>query len=135
VAAINPTLAVQLMESNSLLHLGMVVSPVGNARPGTPILRIKIKYENDRQASMEVKQGSLEVVPLPQGQSAQVSLQPLQHCDIGMGMPGRGGGGMQITGGALGIIIDARGRPLSLPSERAKRHELVKKWLSKLEAK
>jgi hypothetical protein len=29
----------------------------------------------------------------------------------------------------LGLVIDARGRPLHLPSEPARRHEIIKKWL------
>ena len=31
--------------------------------------------------------------------------------------------------GALGVVIDARGRPLQLPSDAVRRRELFKKWL------
>jgi ribosomal protein L13E len=101
-------------------------------------LRLKITYENDRETNVEVKQGSLEVIPLLYGQTARIHLHPLHHYDVGMGMPGRGGslGGAHglrgIKGSALGVIVDARGRPLSPSNDLAKRSELVKNWLSKL---
>lgn len=127
-AATNPMLMIQILDSNAFLHVGTIIAPIGDARPGTPILRMKVTYENGHETSLEVKQGSLEVLPLPQGKSARLQLQPLQRFDIGMGAPGRGGG-LKITGGALGVIIDARGRPLTLPDDLQKRAELNKKWL------
>lgn len=125
---INPILAVQVIDSNSFLHLGMVISPVADVRPGTPVLRLKIVYESGHERSVDVKQGTIEVLPLPPGQGAKVQLQPLHRADVGMGAPGRGGG-LNVHGGAIGIIIDARGRPLKLPDDRARRAELYRKWL------
>jgi hypothetical protein len=127
-AAVNPLLVVQVLESNSFLHLGTVIAPVGNARPGSPVLRLRMTYESGHEASLEVKQGTLEVVPLPAGQTARLQLQPLHRYDVGMGAPGRGGG-LRVLGGALGVIIDARGRPLVLPEDRNRRKELYRKWL------
>lgn len=127
-AAINPLLAVQVLDSNSFLHLGTVISPVGKARYGAPILRLKLTYENGQETSVEVKHGSLQTLPLPYGQTARLHLQPLHRFDVGMGAPGRGGC-VRITGGALGVIIDARGRPLTLPLDDTRRSELLQKWL------
>ena len=127
-AAINPVMAVQVLDSNSFLHLGTVISPVSSARPGTPVLRLKITYESGHERSLDVKQGTLDVLPLPQGQSARLQLQPMHRADIGMGSPGRGGA-VRVMGGALGVIVDARGRPLNLPEDRGRRSELYKKWL------
>jgi hypothetical protein len=130
-AGINPLLAVQLLDSNSFVHLGTVVSPVGGARPGAPVLRLKMVYENGREVDLEVHQGALEVLPLPARQTARLQLQPLHRYDVGMGAPGRGGG-LKVTGGSLGVIIDARGRPISMPEDRPQRAELIKRWLTAL---
>ncbi len=127
-AVLNPLLVVQTLDSNSFLHLGTVVAPVGNANPGSPVLRLKMSYESGHEASLEVKQGTLEVLPLPAGQMARLQLQPLHRFDVGMGAPGRGGG-LRVMGGAMGVIIDARGRPLKIPEDRARRQELFRKWL------
>jgi len=130
-AAVNPVLTVQILDSNSFLHVGTVISPVGGARSGTPVLRVTMTYESGHETKLEVKQGMLEVLPLPQGQSARLQLQPLQRYDVGMGASGRGGV-LNVMGGALGIIIDARGRPLKLPADRGKVRDLVQKWRLKL---
>jgi len=127
-APVNPALVVQVLDSNSLLHIGTVISPMGNVRAGSPVLRVKVIYDNGQEAGLEVKQGNLEVLPLPAGRVAKLQLQPLHRADIGMGAPGRGGG-LRVTGGAMGVIIDARGRPLQLPADRARRQEMFKKWL------
>jgi hypothetical protein len=127
-AATNPILAVQVLDSNTFLYLGTVISPVGNARPGTPILTVKMTYDNGHETRVDVKQGSLEVLPLPIGQTAHVHLQPLHRFDVGMGAPGRSGK-LNVHGGALGLVIDARGRPLMLPNDAERRYELFKKWL------
>ncbi len=127
VAAINPLMVVQVLESNTFLTLGSVISPVGVARPGTPILRIRMIYEGGAETSLEVKQGSIEMLQLPTGQTAQLHIQPLHRFDVGMGGPGRGGR-LRVVGGALGVVIDARGRPLYLPNDPALRRELIAKW-------
>lgn len=126
-ADVNPLLAVQVMGSNTMVNLGAVIAPVGNARIGTPILRIKIIYDEGRETNLDVKYGSLEVISLPMGAVATLRLQPLHRFDVGMG-PGRGGR-LQVVGGSLGIVIDARGRPLVVNSDPGRRREKMKKWL------
>lgn len=128
-APANPTLVVQVVDSNSLLHLGTVITSVAHVRPGSPVLRLKLTYDDGgREAGLEVKQGSLEVLPLAAGQMAKLQLTPLHRADVGMGAPGRGGG-LRVMGGALGVIIDARGRPLAMPDDLGRRAEMIKKWL------
>ena len=127
-AARNTILAVQVLDSNTFLYLGTVIAPVGVARFGTPILKVKMVYESGHETTLEVKQGGLEVLPLPVGQTARLHLQPLHRFDVGMGGPGRSGK-LGVHGGALGVVIDARGRPLNLPDQPARRYELFKRWL------
>ncbi|HSO26582.1 MAG TPA: glutamate mutase L [Anaerolineales bacterium] len=127
-AAINPLAPVQVLDSTAALYLGTVISPAGSSRPGTPILRVKISYPSGHETTLDVKQGALEVLPLPLGQSATLRLTPLQRLDVGMDGPGRGGA-LQVHGGALGVVIDARGRPLVLPEDAGRRRELFSKWM------
>jgi len=127
-AALNPLLVVQVLESSAFLHLGAVICPVSGVRLGSPVLRVKMTPENGGETTLEVKQGGLHVLPLGVGETARLQIQPLHRADVGMGAPGRGGG-LKVTGGALGVIIDARGRPLVLPQDSARRQELMRKWL------
>jgi len=34
----------------------------------------------------------------------------------------------QVEGGALGVIIDARGRPITLPGDAEKRRTKIQQW-------
>ena len=126
-AEVNPNLVVQVLENN-MQNLGAVISPVGETRPGTPILRLQATFADGNETRMEIKYGSIEVLPVPLGQMVNLRLQPLHRFDIGMGGPGRGGR-LRMVGGVLGLVIDARGRPLTLHEDAARRRELFGKWL------
>ncbi|GAB4504637.1 MAG: glutamate mutase L [Anaerolineales bacterium] len=125
-AEFNPLLPVQILESGAFMSLGTVVSVVGEAPYGTPILRARLTYADGSDARLEVKFGGLEVLPLAPGQTARLTLQPRHHADIGNG-PGRNAA-VQVTGGTIGVVFDARGRPLELPNDPVRRRELLKKW-------
>jgi hypothetical protein len=126
-AAFNPILAVQILESNSFLNLGYVIAPVGKARRGTSVLRLKIMYDTGQEFTYDIKQGMLQLIPLPAGRVAQLHLHPLQRFDIGLGGPGKSGG-VKVIGGAFGLIVDARGRPLHIPAAPERRREMLRKW-------
>ncbi|MBN1669270.1 MAG: glutamate mutase L [Anaerolineales bacterium] len=127
-AEVNPMLAVQVLDSDTFVNLGTVISLTGSARLGTPVLRVRVVQDDGEERKLEVKYGSLEVIPVPAGKTANLRLQPLHRFDIGMGSPGRGGR-LQVIGGKLGIVIDARGRPLNFHPDPDRRRELAKKWL------
>jgi hypothetical protein len=126
-AEINAILPVQVLESGVLKSLGTVISPVGNARAGALILRIRAMLPSGEERKIDVKQGMLTTIPLEVGQRAELHLQPLLRYDVGLGGPGRGGT-LKVVGGRMGVVIDARGRPLQLPAEPAKRLGTVQKW-------
>ena len=85
--------------------------------------------EDGTEAEQEVKYGSLVVFKLPLGQAGTLHLTPLHKFDVGMGGFGRGGT-VKVIGGVMGVVIDARGRPLRLPAESTKRRELLTNWLT-----
>jgi hypothetical protein len=127
-ASQNNILPVQVMESGAFLSVGTVIAPVVTASYGAPILRGVLTYENGTEARMELKYGSLETLPLANGEVGKLSLQLLKGADIGFG-PGRAPKqSISVTGGALGVVFDGRGRPLNLPADAVRRRELIKKW-------
>lgn len=122
----NHYLPVQVVDSGAFIGLGTVISVNAAANYGDQVLRAKLTYADGTDARVDVKFGGLEILPLPSGQSARLSLQPLNRADAGLGS-GKSGT-VAVTGGALGVVIDARGRPLQLPSDPVRRRELIKKW-------
>ncbi len=131
ISASNPVLPVQLLETSAFLNLGTVICPISRSRPGTPILRVELEVEEGNKSRVDVQQGSLVSLPLRPGQSARIHLQALRPVEIDP-RGKRGLGSFKIVGGALGVVIDARGRPLRLPKEDTKRQELLKKWAASL---
>jgi hypothetical protein len=116
------------MERDALLHLGTVVAPVGSAREGDVALTFGIEYEDGRSLEVEVSYGSLEVIPLAPGQTANLELRPTRRFDVGLGVKGQAGT-TKIEGGILGIVIDARGRPLPVAEDLAEQQEKMQRWL------
>ncbi len=125
-ASQNNILPVQVLESGAFLSVGTVISPVVSAKYGTPILKAKLTYENGAEARVELKYGTIETLPLANGETGSLSVQGLRGADVGFGS-GRSGT-IPVSGGALGVVFDGRGRPLELPSDAVRRRELIKKW-------
>jgi uncharacterized protein (TIGR01319 family) len=125
----NSILPIQVLESGAFLGLATIVTPYVNARLGTPVLNARLTNRNGNENRVEVKQGALEILPLPVGQSGRLFLEPLNHADLGLGPRPPREDGIPVNGTALGVVIDARGRPLRLPSDDARRRDLIKKWL------
>jgi hypothetical protein len=119
-------LPVQVIESGAFIGLGTVISVVAAGSYGDQVLRARLSYADGTEARAEVKFGGLEILPLPNGQTARLSLQPFHRADAGLGS-GKSGT-VTVTGGALGVVIDARGRPLQIPSDPVRRRELMKRW-------
>ena len=124
IARLNALAAVQAASLGGLVSLGTVIAPVGQAREGEIVLRLKVEELN---LDIEVPYGSLEVYHLPSPKPLTLQVKPQRNFDVGWG-PGRGRK-IQFSGGSVGLIVDARGRPLILPSDRAQRQIKVQEWL------
>jgi hypothetical protein len=128
MAMAEPLAAVQAIDRNGWLVMGHVVVPVGRMRAGEVVLTVRLEYEGSGQLEEEVKAGSISVLPITPTQTAVMHLRPRVGVDVGFGS-GRSGKPVVLQGSALGLIIDARGRPLSFPSDPKRRTDLVKSWL------
>jgi hypothetical protein len=133
IAPASAALPVQILESGAFQNLAAVICPVSDARPGTPILRVRLVFEDGNDSRMEVKQGSLVPLPVRHGQSAQVYLESMHGTEIDPRR--RMSGGFKIVGGVCGAVIDARGRPLVLPDDAVKRREMLLRWSQSLESR
>ena len=122
----NPLLPIQVLESGAFMSLGTVVAPIVTGSYGSPVLKARVVYEDGTEARAEVKYGTLQVLPLPSGQTARLTLQAANRGDLGFG-PGREGT-VTVSGGSLGIVFDCRGRPIALPTDTGRRHDALKNW-------
>jgi len=127
LAAVRPLAAAEVVEHDAFLNLGTVVAPLGTARPGEVALRAKVHYADGREIQQEVMYGRINVIPLGAGERATLELRPTRRFDMGLGEPGRGVTA-EAEGGVLGLVIDARGRPLELPADETDRRQTVQGW-------
>jgi hypothetical protein len=124
-----PMVSVQVLNSGNYVSLGTVVSPVGRGKVGRPVVRVRLDREGGGEGMEgEVRAGQLVILPLRLGESGRLTLRPEKGFDVGFGGPGKAGA-LRVSGGVLGLIIDARGRPLLLPPDPEARLELIAKWL------
>ena len=128
-ASVAPLLTIQSLDTANFINLCTVISPVGKAPAGAPILRVRMKTDEGQEFELEVRQGTLASLRLPTGQAGTLQLTPLHRFDVGMGGLGRGGT-VKVIGGVFGVVIDARGRPLRLPAEPSRRRDILNKWLA-----
>jgi hypothetical protein len=130
-----PMLTVHVLESGSYVSLGTVVSPVGTARTGRKVLSLRLEYDQGMEdIAGEVRMGQLVVVPLRPGDHGKLTLRPERGFDVGFGGPGKAGA-LRVAGGVVGLIIDARGRPLELLEDTERQQELNLKWLHDIGAR
>jgi hypothetical protein len=124
-----PIATVQLLEAGVLVSMGTVVAPVGRGRLGMPVLSYRLDREDGTSPIVgEIEFGQISVLPLPAGRYARLTITPERGFDIGFGTFGRSAT-LRVSGGVVGVIIDARGRPIPLPEDRGRQMELAQKWL------
>ena len=127
IGAHEPVLPTHVLASDAFESLGTVVTAVAPVPEDTPVLNVEVKAENAKDYEVEILQGNLKRLVIPTGVTAELTLQPSKETDIGFGGPGIGGR-LKVPGGSMGVVIDARGRPLRLPEEDGMRLEVLKRW-------
>lgn len=130
VATMAPVAAVQVNENDAVMHrLGTCVVPFGNLPPGQTAVRVEVEYSNGRKVQAEVATGSIEVIPLQVNEQALLSLYPSPTVDVGLGQGERARAAEEIDGGLVGLVIDARGRPLPAIQDSAERQARLLQWM------
>ena len=126
LAEVHPKAALEVFHKDCLIRLGTCVAPRGVAKEGAACVNVKIERQDGTSEERSVKFGEMVVLPLDAGQTAKATIHPAKGFDMGEGK------GREIhadlTGGVVGIIIDGRGRPLVLPTERDERVRKLTEW-------
>lgn len=128
-AAIAQTAAAAVADSDAVaLQLGTVVSAVGTGQDGQPAVRVGLEFADGRTHVEDVAWGSIVRLPLAPGEQAVLGLYPAAGVDIGLGTGQQARATDPVEGGALGLVIDARGRPLALPQDPVQRVARLSAW-------
>jgi uncharacterized protein (TIGR01319 family) len=126
LASVHPEAAMQVFERDCLVHLGTCIAASGEGRPGKPCFSYRISIPSG-EASGEMEVGDLRLLPLSHGEVASARIEPARGFDAGAG-PGKPVE-RPVRGGAVGLLLDARGRPLTLPEDRVACRAAVQRWV------
>jgi hypothetical protein len=128
----------EIGEGLSLLGEDLLV-PLGSAivcrggEAGQPAMRVGVhRHGWPTTAPIEVRNGQLVVVPLARGQEAEVMIDPAPG--VSLGATRRSPRiSATVTGGAVGLILDARGIPIALPRRGDDRRAVIGGWRDALQ--
>ncbi len=125
LAQVNPEAATQVFKRDCLIHLGPCVAPVGAEGQ----VKITVDLPNNR-IEEAIPANEIRCYPLAVGENAIVRIEPDRHFDLGAG----GGVSVEkmVTGGAVGLVVDTRGRPLDL-SKPSITNDHKNRWTEALE--
>ena len=120
VAAFAPDVAAQMTENDAMPSL-----PAQRSRRGRAGGRAGAAF-------LEYAAGALARLAVPHGRRALLSLYPAPGVDVGLGPGQQARASEPVEGGALGLIIDTRGRPLDLPTATMERMARLREWRTAL---
>ena len=131
LAQVNKEAAMQVFHRDCLINLGTCIAPVGTSSEGKSCMNIEIAMNDGSNIQKEIKFGQMLVIPMPDSETSKVIIHPKSGFDVGAG----NGKHLEteVNGGVVGIIIDARGRPLQLPQDSAKRVSKLQEWANAVE--
>jgi hypothetical protein len=125
LASVHPRAALEVFEKDCLITLGTCVAARGTGKVDAPCFRFELSGGALRERG-ELKCGDVRCLPLGPGESVEAVLEPARGFDLGSG-PGKRVE-CRLHGGEVGIILDARGRPLVLPARRSECRAMVRRW-------
>lgn len=120
-----------IFDKDCLVRLGTVIAPIGQAKEGEPALDMALEMPDGSKLDLEMNFGEIRRIPLQEGKEARATISPHKGFDVGPGK--RKTVETEISGGVVGVVIDARGRPLLLPEEREKRRRKLIEWISSID--
>ena len=116
LSTVDEQAATEVFERDCLIYLGTCAAPVGEGKFGEVCAEYAVDLAGGRREG-ELRIGELVLLPLEDGETAQMSLRPGRRWDAGAG-PGQAINAV-VHGGAVGLVLDGRGRPIELaPDDR-----------------
>jgi len=116
-----------MLRDDLLTPLGAAVVCRGG-QPGQLAMRVTAHRAGwPTTGPVELRSGQLQLLPLGRGQSAELEIE--LEAGVTLGGPRRARRAqVTVTGGALGLILDARDVPLSLPRRADDRRAVLAGW-------
>jgi hypothetical protein len=126
LAQVHPDAALEVFERDCLIYLGTCVAPKGRGKPGKRCFGYEINGPT-LNGRGELSCGEIRLLPLPPNETARIRIIPARGFDAGAGSGKEVEA--ELRGGTVGVILDARGRPLEVPFGA---REMMAEWVRAL---
>ena len=130
LAQVHPKAAMEVFERDCLVYLGTCVATVGQGKAGRACFEYALSGDTLNESGV-LNQGDLKLLPLGPDETAEITIDPGRGFDVGAG-PGKRVR-QTVHGGTVGLVLDARGRPLVLPESREQAKQAVERWVTALD--
>ena len=121
LSTVDERAATEVFERDCLIYLGTCVAPVGAGKSGEVCLQYELDLPSGRRTG-QLEVGELQWLPLADGAEVEIALQPARRWDVGAG-PGHALNA-RVRGGAVGLVLDGRGRPIAMATDRDRRRQI-----------
>jgi uncharacterized protein (TIGR01319 family) len=126
LSTVNEQAATEVFIKDCLVPLGTCVAPNGTGKFGAPCFSFRLVLADGHVVEEALVCGDLRLVPLEIGQDATIELTPAKGFDCGAGKGKKVDG--RVTGGVVGLILDARGRPIVIANDETARVRQLQSW-------
>lgn len=123
-AHLDASIPLHCLLGRAVPRLATIIAPVHKAREGSRLLSMIVVEQDGRETRLEIPAGGLSSFPLRPGTKAEVKIK--LHNGAGMGARFNPRSGVTVEGSLLGIVIDARGRPLVHRKDPSAQQEWLK---------
>lgn len=120
-----------VFDKDCLVRLGTNIAPTGKGKTGDHMMTVELTKPNGNEIKEDLNYGDIKIIKLGELDEAKARITPGKEFDIGAG-PGRELE-TTISGGVVGVMLDARGRPIFLPEEEEARKDLLLTWFKAIE--
>ena len=116
-----------VLRDDLLVPLGAAVV-IRGGRSGQVAMKVAVHRTGwPDQAPVEVRSGQLQILPLGRGQAAELDIELTPGVTLGGPRQGRRVHAT-VSGGAVGLMLDARDTPLTLPRRSDDRRAVLADW-------
>jgi len=131
LSTLHPDIAWEIFDKDCLVRLGTVIAPFGQLDEGQDAMKVTLEMSDGNTINKDLKFGEMALVPLAERTEAKAKI----TLGKGLMLDPEGSRDIEATigGGIVGAVMDARGRPLTLPQDEKTRREKLSAWFQSLD--
>jgi hypothetical protein len=129
--------ALEVFEKDCLIRLGTCLAFSGKLSAkdyGKDVASLKITLPDGEVLNKQIEYGAIQKIELEEGKTAEIEGRVSAPFSLSTKEGAERRFKITVEGGVVGVLIDARGRPVDLPEDDDARRMKLREWFTNLEA-